>query len=107
MFAIRRNGQTQTGDAGPAVEKPAAPEMLERLLAQAEQAGASDVHLQMNGALASISFRVDGVLAPIKQLPSESAERLIGRIKFLARLKTYQQSIPQHARIKNEVSGDE
>src|SRR5207249_4376929 len=32
-------------------------------------------------------------------LPGEIAERVFGRIKFLARLKTYQESLPQDGRI--------
>src|SRR5204862_291971 len=33
------------------------------------------------------------------ELPTEVAERVFGRIKFLARLKTYQESLPQDGRI--------
>jgi len=33
------------------------------------------------------------------ELPAELAERVFGRIKFLARLKTYQESLPQDGRI--------
>jgi general secretion pathway protein E len=76
-----------------------APEILEKLVAQAERAGASDVHLQMRGKTADVAFRLDGVIVPVNALPSEVAERVVGRIKFLARLKTYQDSLPQDGRI--------
>jgi len=76
-----------------------APEILERLVAQAERAGASDIHLQMRPGSASITFRLDGVMTPTAELPAAVAERVIGRIKFLARLKTYQESLPQDGRI--------
>ena len=76
-----------------------APLVLERLIQQAEKAQASDIHLQMGAGSASISFRLDGVMTRAGQLPSELAERVIGRIKFLARLKTYQESLPQDGRI--------
>src|SRR6266446_10049641 len=66
---------------------------------RAEQAGASDVHLQMRNGTASVAFRLDGVMAPIEELPATIAERVLGRIKFLARLKTYQESLPQDGRI--------
>src|SRR5207248_9793370 len=48
---------------------------------------------------ASICFRLDGVKTPAATLPAALAERVIGRIKFLARLKTYQESLPQDGRI--------
>lgn len=81
-----------------------APEYLENLIREAEQANASDIHLQMLGAEASVSFRLDGVMAAPRKLPADLADRVLGRIKFLARLKTYQESLPQDGRIdKAEV----
>jgi general secretion pathway protein E len=77
-----------------------APEILERLIHRAETAGASDIHLQMTGKSARVSLRLDGVLVPVPDLPDDVAERVVGRIKFLARLKTYQDSLPQDGRIE-------
>jgi general secretion pathway protein E len=76
-----------------------APEVLEQLIATAERAGASDIHLQMRDRVAEVSFRLDGVLSPVSTLAEDIAERVFGRIKFLARLKTYQESLPQDGRI--------
>jgi general secretion pathway protein E len=76
-----------------------APAVVEDLLRQAEAAGASDIHLQMRGSEAEVAFRLNGLLAPVKTLPAELAERVLGRLKFLARLKTYQESLPQDGRI--------
>lgn len=76
-----------------------APEILEKLINDAERAGASDIHLQQRGERAEVSFRLDGVMARISELSRESAERVFGRIKYLARLKTYQDSMPQDGRI--------
>src|SRR5262245_7247432 len=81
-----------------------APEVLVNLIHQAEQAGASDIHLQMVGKAADVSFRLDGSMTPATRLPEEIAELVFGRIKFLARLKTYQDSLPQDGRIdKQEI----
>lgn len=82
-----------------------APELLEQLIQQAERAGASDVHLQMRQAVAEVAFRLDGVIVPTSTLPVAVAERVIGRIKFLARLKTYQDSLPQDGRIERADVG--
>src|SRR5262245_16012761 len=76
-----------------------APRFLEALVRQAEAAGASHVHLPMNGVSAAVSFRLDGVMTPVAPVAEPIAERLFGRIKFLARLKTYQESLPQDGRI--------
>ena len=77
-----------------------APEVLERLVVQAERSDASDIHLQMRAGLALVSFRLDGVMTPATEFPAPIAERVFGRIKFLARLKTYQDSLPQEGRIE-------
>jgi type II secretory ATPase GspE/PulE/Tfp pilus assembly ATPase PilB-like protein len=45
------------------------------------------------------------VLTAISELPGDIAERVAGRIKFLARLKTYQQSLPQDGRIDKAEIG--
>lgn len=85
-----------------------APNILEGLVHRAELARASDVHLQMRGRKAEVSFRLDGVLTAIEELPEDIAERVFGRIKYLARLKTYQESLPQDGRIeKAEINSSE
>ncbi|MGB8369883.1 MAG: GspE/PulE family protein [Limisphaerales bacterium] len=83
----------------------AAPKVLEQLVHQAERAGASDIHLQMRGKTAEVNFRLDGIIVPGVELPADVAERVFGRIKFLARLKTYQDSLPQDGRIAHDDLG--
>src|SRR5437868_1585076 len=83
-------------------ESTAAPEFLESLVHQAERANASDIHLQMLGDSARVAFRLDGVMTASADIPGPLAERIFGRVKFLARLKTYQDSLPQDGRIDKD-----
>jgi len=93
-------------EAGQPAEAPeSAPKTLEQLIHQAESAGASDIHVQMRGQSAEVAFRLDGVITAITELPAGLAERVCGRIKFLARLKTYQESLPQDGRIDRQEVG--
>jgi len=85
--------------AEPTAPDADAPTFLEKLIGQAERAQASDIHLQMGDANASVLFRLDGVMTHATEVPGPLAERVFGRIKFLARLKTYQESLPQDGRI--------
>jgi general secretion pathway protein E len=83
-----------------------APKVLENLIQQAERANASDIHLQKRGDTAEVAFRLDGIVTPASVLPATIADHVFGRIKFLARLKTYQDSLPQDGRIdKAEIGG--
>ena len=84
------------------VSAASAPEVLENLVRLAERAGASDIHLQMRGKAAEVGFRLDGVITPVRELPADIAERVFGRVKFLARLKTYQETLPQDGRIPHD-----
>lgn len=95
--------QAREGRAVDAAD--AAPQILERLIHQAEAAHASDIHIQMQEGIAHVSFRLDGLLTPTETLGSEVAERVLGRIKYLANLKTYQESLPQDGRIDKEKAG--
>jgi type II secretory ATPase GspE/PulE/Tfp pilus assembly ATPase PilB-like protein len=87
----------------PADAVGSAPEAVEQLIRRAESAAASDIHLQMTGDGAVVSFRLDGLMTPATQFPPELAERVFGRIKFLAQLKTYQESLPQDGRIDKHL----
>jgi len=78
---------------------------VDDLVSRAEHAGASDVHLQMRGEEAQVAFRLDGLMAQTGELPAAVAGRMFGRIKYLARLKTYQDSLPQDGRIAKEDIG--
>jgi len=82
-----------------------APQLLEKLVRHAERSGASDIHVQTRQPNAEIAFRLDGVMTPPWALSAELAERVCGRIKFLAQLKTYQESLPQDGRIDKSAFG--
>ncbi|HKW29097.1 MAG TPA: ATPase, T2SS/T4P/T4SS family [Verrucomicrobiae bacterium] len=97
-------GENQT-ESGTARRQNSAPQILEELVRQAERAGASDIHLQMRGKSAEVGFRLDGLIVSGNELSADVAERVFGRIKFLARLKTYQESLPQDGRIAHDELG--
>ena len=78
MLSRRPKGSTASGAAivsSPYGVEILAPELLERLIQQAEAAQASDIHLQMQNRGAAVAFRLDGVLAPVSELPGEIAAR--------------------------------
>jgi general secretion pathway protein E len=88
------------------VPENAAVDLVESLLREAENAGASDVHLQLDGSGgATVAFRIDSLLVERNPIPVGVADRVFGRIKFLARLKTYQESLPQDGRISRQETG--
>lgn len=80
--------------------------LLQKLLSETASANASDLHLQqMEDGSVSVAARLDGVLNPLPPIDSRTAERLFGRIKFLANMKTYQNNYPQDGRISAKDAG--
>ena len=90
----------------PACESPAAvPAAVDGLLAAAVAAGASDVHLLPDPAGLAVRFRVDGRLAEVGRFPAVVAANVVGRLKVLAGLLTYDADRPQEGRLAAPPGG--
>jgi general secretion pathway protein E len=77
-----------------------ATEVVERVLAEAQATGASDVHFQPGADALELRWRLDGVLHPIALLPAKVAPNIVARLKVLAELLTYRTDVPQEGRIR-------
>lgn len=75
-------------------------EFFAEMLQQALECNASDLHLtrEASGKVVA-AMRVDGVLGRAEAVSQDVAEKLFGRIKYLAKMKTYQDNFPQDGRI--------
>ena len=77
-----------------------ATEVVDRVLAEAQKAGASDVHFQPGADGLEVRWRIDGVLQPVALLPARVAPNVVARLKVLAELLTYRTDVPQEGRIR-------
>jgi type II secretory ATPase GspE/PulE/Tfp pilus assembly ATPase PilB-like protein len=73
---------------------------VDRLLAAAATAKASDLHLQATADGLDARLRIDGVLQPMAVIPKSVAPNVIARLKVLAELLTYRTDLPQEGRIR-------
>tara|TARA_B110000014_G_C20009482_1_gene523359 strand:- start:314 stop:769 length:456 start_codon:yes stop_codon:yes gene_type:complete len=89
----------------PPLEGQDATAAVEWLLQFATRHQASDVHLHMDREGCRVQFRLDGVLTNVGTLPIEAAKLVLGRVKYLAKLKTYVESLPQDGRIAADEVG--
>lgn len=80
---------------------------VERLVAKAVDAGASDIHIEPLERLLRVRLRVDGVLVEDDPAPSSSAAAIVSRIKIMARLDIAERRLPQDGAIKMNVRGKE
>jgi len=77
------------------------------LVRDAYDAGASDIHLEATRAGLSARFRLDGVLTPAPEPPSELHHAVVSRIKLLAELDIAERRRPQDGRIRVRLESRE
>ena len=79
--------------------------LLNRLVVQAVERKASDIHIEPLDDQLRVRFRMDGALQVIESLPKQLQAGLISRVKILARLNIAEQRLPQDGRIRIPVHG--
>jgi len=79
--------------------------LLNALLAEAIQQGASDIHFEPMENGLGVRYRIDGVLQHRHAPPKELQAQLITRIKVMARLDIAEHRLPQDGRIKLQLGG--
>ena len=77
---------------------------LQKILTDAINIGASDLHFEPFEKFYRIRFRVDGELREIARPPLAIKEKLASRIKVISRLDISEKRVPQDGRMKLQVS---
>lgn len=80
-------------------------DLVDDLLRQAVQAGASDVHFEPGATGLEVKFRLDGVLSSVERLPAALTDNVVARLKVLGGLLTYRNDIPQEGRLEIPAAG--
>jgi type II secretory ATPase GspE/PulE/Tfp pilus assembly ATPase PilB-like protein len=93
----RLQAMLATGDDG-------AIHALDFILEQAVCRRASDVHIEPWDDCICVRFRIDGMLHEAARLPRDAHGKIVGRVKVVARMVTYQKDIPQDGRIDPEMT---
>lgn len=79
---------------------------LHKMLVDAIEMGASDLHFEPYEFHYRIRFRVDGELQEIFRPPVGIKERLASRIKIVSRMDIAEKRVPQDGRMKLRISAD-
>ncbi|WP_018916063.1 type IV-A pilus assembly ATPase PilB [Vreelandella zhanjiangensis] len=85
-------------DDGPVVE------LVNKVLLDAIDRGASDIHFEPYEQLFRIRFRIDGVLIEVAQPPKAMRHQIAARLKIMARLDISERRLPQDGAIKLALS---
>src|SRR3989344_2572137 len=77
---------------------------VNKILMDAINQGASDIHIEPYEKTFRVRYRQDGMLQEITNPPVAMASRIAARVKILARLDIAERRLPQDGRIKLRVS---
>ena len=90
----------ETADATSEVEDAPVVRFLQKMLIDAINARASDLHFEPYEYHYRVRFRVDGELREITQPPIAIKDKLSSRIKVISRLDIAEKRVPQDGRMK-------
>ncbi len=90
----------ETQEAGADVEDAPVVRFLQKMLIDAINARASDLHFEPYEYNYRVRFRVDGELREITQPPLAIKDKLASRIKVISRMDIAEKRVPQDGRMK-------
>ncbi|MGH7087714.1 MAG: GspE/PulE family protein, partial [Stellaceae bacterium] len=119
LYGIGKDGASAANAVSPAVAAADARRLsdlasdepviryVNALIAQAAEAGASDIHIEANPDRVTQRLRIDGMLRDIVPPPPSLHENIVSRIKIMAGLNIAERRLPQDGRFRLTVEGRE
>ena len=92
-------GMDRVDDRAPIIQ------LVNRLIEQAGEAAASDIHIEPYEDFVRVRFRLDGVLRTIIHIPKNVQRALTARIKIMSNLNIAERRLPQDGRMKVKFHG--
>jgi type IV pilus assembly protein PilB len=101
-----RSGDEENKDEGIDADIDDTPvvRFVNKVLLDAINKGASDIHIEPYEKSFRIRFRQDGVLHEVASPPQSMSNRLIARVKVMSRMDIAERRVPQDGRIKMAIS---
>ncbi|MGC4042509.1 MAG: ATPase, T2SS/T4P/T4SS family, partial [Armatimonas sp.] len=86
-------------DGGSMAEQAPVIRMVNAVMVQAIDSGASDIHIEPGRRNVRVRFRVDGVLREVMAVPKHIQPPMIARCKIMADMNIAERRVPQDGRI--------
>lgn len=90
--------------AGQEIDDAPVVKFIQKMLLDAINDGASDIHFEPYEKYYRIRFRVDGILREVATPPLAIKEKIASRIKVISRLNIAEKRVPQDGRMKLVLS---
>ena len=92
-------------DIRDATEEAPIVKLVNAVITQSVDDGASDIHFEPQAKDLVVRFRIDGVLHEIMQVPRRMQSGVLSRLKIMADLDIAERRVPQDGRIELTVGG--
>ncbi len=89
----------ESADEAPVIK------LVNQIIAQAIDQGASDIHLAPDETQLRVRFRIDGVLAETATVPRRMVNGVISRVKIMSDLDIAEKRLPQDGRVGLTIEG--
>ena len=90
---------------GAGVDDAPTVQLVNKILHEAVQLGASDIHVETQRDSLRVRFRIDGILRDIMVAPRKAAGAVLSRIKIVSGLDIAERRVPQDGRTQIVVAG--
>lgn len=107
VYEISEEGETDVDHLKDLASEAPIIRLVNRLILNAVEMRASDIHFEPFENEFKVRYRIDGVLAEIESPPSRIQAAIISRVKIMANLDIAERRLPQDGRIKLRISDKE
>ena len=101
---VQEKADSEVDKLKEAVEAAPVVKLVDSVIADAVQKGASDIHIEPYETAMRIRFRVDGMLTEIMSPPHHLKNAIISRLKIMANLDIAERRVPQDGHIKMKLT---
>ncbi len=101
LYDLRENAPINFGAGG---EDASVIQLVHRVIKEAVERGASDIHFEPGEEEMRVRYRIDGVLQEAATVPVSAVPAVISRVKILSDLDIAERRIPQDGRISLDVA---
>jgi len=93
----------QTVNFGASGEDASVIQLVQRVISEAVERGASDIHFEPQEEEMRVRYRIDGVLQEAAIVPVSAVPAVTSRIKILSDLDIAERRVPQDGRVSTQV----
>ncbi len=100
-----QSGEAEVVDLRESADDAPVIKLINQIIAQGVERGASDIHFAPDGRELRVRFRIDGVLQEITTIPKRMVAGAISRVKIMSDLDISERRIPQDGRVGLAIDG--